>query len=458
MRRRQLPGLSGLAKGLATGKTSSEALVEACIANAKDSDGEGERVFTRLNEDSAKAAARAYDTLRAAGQSVYPFAGIPISVKDLFDVAGEITSAGTKVFADDAPATHDAPVMRRLRQSGFIFIGRTNMTELAYSGLGMNPHYGTPLNPHDRDSRRIPGGSSSGAAVSVTDQMAMAGIGTDTGGSCRIPAALCGLVGFKPTASSIGMKGIKPLSKTLDSVGSLAVDVASVSALHMIMSGQRRPDREPIDLKGLRLGLPQAVVLDDLDRQVAQDFDRALRIVSKAGARVIETPMSCWNAIAEMNALGGFAAAEAFAAYRSELLHHETDFDPRVAHRIQRGTEQTAADYIDLMQARSELIHQFHRAASDFDAVLFPTVPTVAPLLGPLEEDDILYGSTNLLMLRNSSTINMCDGCSVSIPMQTPDALPTGLTLAALNGKDGSLLAIAESVEGLVSVPFGTMH
>lgn len=448
--------LPALANALATKQTTSAALIEWSLANAGADTGEGSRVFTKLYSESSMALATVYDSMRAAGKQVPPFAGIPISIKDLFDREGEVTTAGSKVLAGSPPATQDAPVIHRLQQAGFIIVGRTNMTEFAYSGLGLNPHFGTPLNPVDREQRRVPGGSSSGAAISVTDGMAMAAIGTDTGGSCRIPAALCGLVGYKPTANTVDRSGVYPLSFSLDSVGSLATDVSSVSVLHKIMAQTNLGDDLQVDVRDLHCAVPQALVLDDMDSAVARDFERALKQLSTAGVRLTEVPMSCWHEIAQMNAKGGFTAAESYHQQRQRIATRREMFDPRVAVRIMRGKEQQAADYIDLLKARENLIEAFNQSVEAFDGIVFPTVPTVAPMLEPLELSDELYGRTNLLILRNSTTINLVDGCAISIPMNEPGTLPSGITLAAAGGRDKKLLSIAVAIEAILkSMPSG---
>src|SRR5438132_1011923 len=220
-----MPSLAQVKAELAGGG-KSRGLVEQCLARISDQSGEGGRVFLKIHAADALAAADFYDRRRAHGAAPSPFAGIPVSIKDLFDIAGDVTTAGSVALRDAKAAEHDAPAVARLRAAGFIPVGRTNMTEFAFSGIGINPHYGTPLSPYDRSSGRIPGGSSSGAAVSISDGMALGALGTDTGGSCRIPAAFCGIVGFKPTASRVPTQGAFPLSASLDSLGTLAPTVA----------------------------------------------------------------------------------------------------------------------------------------------------------------------------------------------------------------------------------------
>src|SRR6201993_1929278 len=216
------PTLASLAADLASGATSARKLVEECIARIADPAGEGQRAFIHVDRDAALEAADAMDRLRKANAAPSRFAGIPVSIKDLFDIKGQVTRAGSRALEDSAPAEADAPVVARLRAAGFVVIGRTNITEFAYSGIGINPHYGTPKSAYNRSVGHVPGGSSSGAAVSIADGMAFGALGTDTGGSCRIPAALCGVVGFKPTAHRVPTAGAFPLSTSLDSIGPLA--------------------------------------------------------------------------------------------------------------------------------------------------------------------------------------------------------------------------------------------
>src|SRR5215472_3588912 len=282
--------LAQSARDLATG-TSSRSLVEECLARVLDVTGEGKRAFLKVHADQALAAADYVDTLRRYGTAPSPFAGIPISVKDLFDVAGDVTTAGSVILRDAPPAQHDAPAIARLRAAGFIAIGRTSMTEFAFSGLGINPHYDTPRNPYDRAAARIPGGSSSGAAVSVTDGMAFGAIGTDTGGSCRIPAALCGIVGFKPTAHRVPTQGAFPLSTSLDSIGPLAATVECCAVVDAVLAGEPSVDLAPFPLAGLRMAVPQTLVLEGVEPAVARAFEAALAALRKAGARIVDIPL-----------------------------------------------------------------------------------------------------------------------------------------------------------------------
>jgi aspartyl-tRNA(Asn)/glutamyl-tRNA(Gln) amidotransferase subunit A len=439
------------AEALASGRSTSQQMVQEALDRIAEPGGEGSRAFVKVHAEAALTAASAFDALRRAGLAPSAFAGIPISTKDLFDLAGQPTAAGSRVLADASPATVDALAISRLKAAGFVVVGRTNMTEFAFSGLGLNPHYGTPANPYDRAHRRIPGGSSSGAAISVTDGMAAAGIGSDTGGSCRIPAALCGITGYKPTASSVPPDGVLPLSTTLDSIGSLANSVACCRILHAIMSDSPSRPLIATDISGLRIAVPQTVALDGLDDHVAEAFDRTLKRLSDAGAHVSMIAMSEFGEVAGLNAKGGFAASEAYAWHRKLVEECGDGYDPRVRMRILRGKQQDAADYIDLMKARRDLVVRMNRAARPFDVLAMPTVPLIAPAIAPLEADDDLFTRVNLAMLRNPTLINVMDGCSISIPMQRKGEAPAGLMLSAAGGLDETLFAHATAIERLLA-------
>jgi aspartyl-tRNA(Asn)/glutamyl-tRNA(Gln) amidotransferase subunit A len=436
-----------LAGELDARNTSSQALVEDALTRIADPAGEGARVFLRTRRESALAEARASDALRAHGIVPSPLAGIPVSVKDLFDLAGDITRAGSRVLADAAPAKADALVVRRLRAAGAIIIGRTNMVEFAFSGLGLNPHYGTPKNPWDRATGRIPGGSSSGAAVSVSDGMAAMGLGTDTGGSVRIPAALCGLTGFKPSARRIPTDGTYPLSSSLDSIGPIAHSVACCALVDSILAGAPPQPPQALPLKGLRLGVVQDYVLEGLDSAVAAAFDQALGRLSRAGARVSALRFEALRRLPQINQKGGLVVAEAYALHRELIARRGADYDPRVVSRTLRGADVSAADYIDVLAQRAAMIAESARVAAPCDALLMPTVMTVAPAIAPLETDEQLYGRSNAAMLRNTSVVNFLDGCALSIPCHEPGTAPVGLMIVGQSGEDRRLLAVGLALE-----------
>ena len=451
--------LRALAEALRTGRTSSVELVRSALAAIDAPDGEGARAFLLVDRAGTMTAAEEADRRRRAGAEVSPFCGIPVSVKDLFDVRGQVTRAGSRLLEDHAPATVDAVVVERLRNAGLVLIGRTNMTEFAYSGLGLNPHYGTPLNPWQRNAGRIPGGSSSGAAVSVADGMAAAAIGTDTGGSCRIPAAMCGIVGFKPTASRIPRQGVLPLSETLDSVGPLAKSVDCCAILHGIMGGMDgfAATRERLSQIGPRLGNTTLGVLrryatDDVEAPVAAAFEQALRRLQKHGVRLVDVPLPELERLPEINAKGGFAAAEAFAWHRRDLAEHPELYDPRVRSRMVLGAQQSAADYIDLVRQRRDFIATAMAAMRGIDALVYPTVPMLAPRLADCQDDDE-YQRLNRLALRNPSLANFLDACAISLPVHEPGSAPVGVNLLARGNEDETLLALAASAEAALQPP-----
>ncbi|GAB3538658.1 amidase [Noviherbaspirillum agri] len=368
---------------------------------------------------------------------------MPVSVKDLFDTAGESTWAGSVVLKSAPPALADAPAVQRLREAGAAIIGKTNMTEFAFSGVGLNPHFGTPANPADQAVARIPGGSSSGAAVSVAAGMCVAGLGSDTGGSIRIPAALCGLVGFKPTARRVPTTGAIPLSTTLDSIGAITRSVDDCILIDSIIADEPLsiPD---LPVRDLRLAVPQTLMLDALEPHVAASFSSALSRLSKAGARISDAPFTM---LAESAALNKFSGAEAFAWHRRLLAAHESSYDPRVAKRIMLGAVMSAADYIDLHRARRDWISRMEKEMERFDALLMPTVPIVAPPIAELEASDDTFFKVNAQLLRNPSTINLLDGCAVSLPCHAAGTLPVGLMIAGAAMTDHHVLAIARAIE-----------
>lgn len=444
------PRLSELAESLEAGATSSYELVEACLARIDDEDGEGSRTFTEVDRDGALRAACAMDRLRSVNAAPSSFAGIPISIKDLFDIRGQVTRAGSAVLADAAPADADAPAVERLRRIGFVLIGRTNMTEFAYSGLGLNPHYGTPANGWDRATRRIPGGSSSGAAISVLDGMAHGALGTDTGGSCRIPAAFNGLVGFKPTAARVPLGGAVPLSKSLDSIGPIARSVECCAIMDAILAGEPVRALEDRSPKGLRFLVPTNIVFDDIDETVAHTFDNALKALSAAGVSLERAKVPEFDDIAAINAKGGFTAPESFALHRPLLTAKRDGYDPHVAIRIARGEHVSAADYIDAIALRAALIDKVRARLSTCDAMIMPTVPLVAPRIADLD-DDATFTRINLLALRNPTLINMIDGCAISVPIHRPGDAPVGLMIAGPANADRRILGIAHGLEQLFS-------
>ena len=445
------PTLASLAADLDSGATSARKLVEQCLAKIADPAGEGQRVFIHVDKDAALDAADAMDRLRKAKAAPSPFAGIPVSIKDLFDVKGQVTRAGSRALEDSAPADADATVVARLRRAGFIVIGRTNMTEFAYSGIGINPHYGTPKSAWNRSVGHVPGGSSSGAAVSIADQMAFGALGTDTGGSCRIPAAFNSIVGFKPTQRRVPLDGGVPLSFSLDSFGPLARSVACCAVLDAVLADEPVQPLQPRAVKGMRLAVPTTVALDDLDEAVAKTFERALEALSRAGALIERIEVPEFHDVGVMNAKGGFAAAESYAWHRYLLTSKGDVYDPRVSLRIQRGEGISAADYIDILNARRSFIARTEARIAPYDALVLPTTANTPPVIADLA-DDKAFTLQNLRALRNCTLINVLDGCAISLPANREGEVPVGLMLAAAGGSDRRILELAAGMETIIRV------
>jgi aspartyl-tRNA(Asn)/glutamyl-tRNA(Gln) amidotransferase subunit A len=445
------PTLASLAADLESGRTSARKLVDECLARIADPSGEGARAFIHVDAEAAIEAAEAMDRLREVKAEPSRYAGIPVSIKDLFDIKGQVTRAGSRALEDSAPAEADAPVVARLRRAGFVVIGRTNMTEFAYSGIGINPHYGTPKGAWRRSVGHVPGGSSSGAAVSVVDAMAYGALGTDTGGSCRIPAAYNGIVGFKPTQRRVPLDGGVPLSFTLDSFGPLARTVGCCAVLDAVLADEPVVPLQPRPIKGMRLAVPTTVVLDELEDDVARTFERALETLSRQGALIERIEVPEFLDIGVMNTKGGFAAAESYAWHRYLIVSHGDVYDPRVCMRIVRGESISAADYIDLLDSRRSLIARTEVRIAPYDALVLPTTAITPPRIADLA-DDKAFTKANLLSLRNCSLINMIDGCAISLPCHREGEVPVGLMLAASGGSDRRIFELAAAMEGVIRV------
>jgi aspartyl-tRNA(Asn)/glutamyl-tRNA(Gln) amidotransferase subunit A len=445
------PTLAALADDLDSGRTTARKLVDACLVRIADTSGEGIRTFIHVDAEAAIEAAEAMDRLRKVKAAPSPFAGIPVSIKDLFDIKGQVTRAGSRALEDSAPAEADAPVVARLRHAGFIVIGRTNMTEFAYSGIGINPHFGTPKGAWQRSIGHVPGGSSSGAAVSVVDGMAHGALGTDTGGSCRIPAAFNGIVGFKPTQRRVPLDGGVPLSFSLDSFGPLARTVGCCAVLDAILANETFVPLQPRPIKGMRLAVPTTVALDELEDTVARTFERALETLSRQGALIERIEVPEFHDVAPMSAKGGFAAAESYAWHRYLIVSHGDVYDPRVCMRILRGEAISAADYIDMLGARRSLIARTEKRIAPYDALILPTTANTPPRIADLT-DDKTFTAQNLLALRNCTLINLIDGCAISLPCHREGEVPVGLMLAAAGGSDRRIFELAAGVEGVIRV------
>ena len=421
--------------------------LELALFRIAEPDGQGSRTCLTVYHDAARAAADAADARAALGVSLGPLDGAIVSIKDLFDVAGEPTRAGSKILAEEAePAAADAAIVRRLRAGGAVIVAKTNMTEFAFSGIGANPHFGTPGNPWDR--ARVPGGSSAGAPVAVADGMCEISIGTDTGGSVRIPASLCGLVGFKPSRQRVPTDGAFPLSYSLDSVGPIARSVADCAKADAVMAGEHFSPLEPVSLAGLRFGIAEGLPLDRLDPAVAAAFDAAIKRLDGAGVRISRESLSMFDDMSAVNAKGGISPPEACAIHRDRLNRRAKDIDPNVLARIERGCAVSAADYVDMVRERGRLVRAMDARLAGLDVLLMPTTSIVAPTIAEVADPKV-FAARNAALLRNTAAINFFDLCAVSLPLPVAPALPVGLMLIARNGQDHRLLHVAAATEQL---------
>jgi aspartyl-tRNA(Asn)/glutamyl-tRNA(Gln) amidotransferase subunit A len=442
-----------LREQLDRGEVTSRELCDEALARIDDPAGEGARAFTEVYHAEARDAAVAADLQRRAGFVASPLAGLPVSVKDLFDIAGRQTRAGSVVLDGAPPATADATIVARLRRAGAVIVGKTNMTEFAYSGLGINPQYGTPRSPYDRATGRIPGGSSSGAAVSVSDGMAVMGIGTDTGGSVRIPSAFCGLTGFKPTARRVPLAGAYPLSFTLDSIGPLARSVACCATVDAVLAGDAPAALRARPPRGLRLLAPVNHVRVALDETVTAAFEAALGTLRAAGATIDEQPLAAFERLPALQGKLNISAAEAYWWHRTMLANDEARYDPEIARRIHGGEAITAAEYIDLLRGRAAYIEAFAAETDAYDALLWPTVAIVPPAIASLTGDAETYARINALVLRNTSAVNVLDGCALSLPLAAAGGAPAGLMVVGRRGEDAGLLRIGAGLEAALATP-----
>lgn len=439
-----LPDLQLTLERLKSGLTSSSEEIERAVAAAKSP--ANQHTFIKPLFDEARV------TVSNPAVSNLPLAGLSVSVKDLFDLQGQSTAAGSRILGQAPVAAHDAVAISRLRDAGASIIGRTNMSEFAFSGVGINPHYGTPRNAAWSDQARIPGGSSSGAAVSVATGAAFIGLGSDTGGSIRIPAALNGIVGFKCTARRVPLEGTLPLSFTLDTVCALTRSVTDAILAHEILSA-RKVIRQAKPLAAMRLAVPHSVMLEAMEPPVALAFENSLKKLRRTGAQVDEIGLAELSELDSMQAQGSFSPAESYAWHRHLIGTQSANYDPRVLVRILRGKNMSSSDYIDLLLARRHWITKMESALHGYDGLLSPTVPIIAPLISdvaPGAERDEAFFKINSLLLRNTSAINMLDGCAISIPCQTGDAAPVGLMVWHCAMRDDSVLSLALAIEKLL--------
>lgn len=427
--------------------TPARERLEQALARIADPNGEGSRSCLTVYAEPARAAAEAADARTRAGKVLGPLDGAIVSIKDLFDVKGEVTRAGSRVVAEEGkPATADAPVVTRLRAAGAVIVAKTNMSEFAFSGVGANPHYGTPGNPTDRS--RVPGGSTSGGAVAVADGMCEIAIGSDTGGSTRIPAALCGIVGWKPSRQRVPTEGAFPLSSTLDSIGPMAGSVAACAAADAVMAGETPRPIETASVAGLKLGVVTGMPFEGIDGTIGGAWEAAVRRLGQAGAMLSDESIALIDEMIAVNSKGGFAPPEAFAIHRDRLKRRGQDVDQNIRMRIERGGAVTPAVYAEMQRERARLIPAMDARMSGLDALILPTTPIVAPKLAEVATPET-FGQKNMLLLRNTAMINFFDLCAISLPLPPSTGLAAGLMLVARNGQDRHLFNIAARIEQL---------
>ncbi len=444
-----MPGLRAIATALRNGETTSTSLVEQALELADRSSA----VFTAINPGLLKLAAT-IDRARQKSSSHSPLAGIPIALKDLFNVRNECTLAGSIVRKHYAqPEAQDAEVVAPLRAAGLLFLGRTNMSEFAFSGIGKNPHYGTPLSIWDRETGRLPGGSSSGSAVAVAEGIVAAALGSDTAGSCRIPAAFNGVVGVKPSHGRMSLNGIFPLSPTLDAPGPLAVDVDSCFILDQLMSGRLPPSNtlpvlQPAELKTMNLLIPGARVMEDLDDEVRVAFERSVEALGATGVSIHETPMPVLDHCDDFFLERPIVVYEVWLHHREMLEQHLEEYDPFVGLRMSAGAEISAEEQQRRYRERGQIVETFNKQFESLqvDALLYPSVACIPPTIAETDDEDNAR-RVNLRCLRNTATVNYFDGCSISLPCHRPGEPPVGLMLSATNGSDESLYQVAAAIE-----------
>lgn len=429
-----------------TRPSAQERLAEA-LARIDDPAGEGARAVLTVYRDAAQAAAESSDARTRTGTPLGPFDGTIVTVKDLFDVAGEVTRAGSKLLASEGQvAARDAAIVRRLRAAGAVIVGKTNMSEFAFTGVGANPHYGTPGNPADR--ARAPGGSSSGAGVAVADRMCEIAIGSDTGGSVRIPAALCGVIGFKPSKQRVSTEGALPLSYSLDSIGPLAHSVAQCAAADAVLAGEEPWTLDAAPLAGLRFGVAQGLPLENLDDTVGRRFPEALDRLEKAGVRLTYEKLPLFEDMIALQSRASILVAEAYSVHSERMKARSAEVDPIVAGRLSKGADIAAHDYIRAMRDRAALVAAMDERLRDIDVLVLPATAIVAPRLDELGEPRA-FMQRNAMLLRNTTIGNFFDLTGISLPLPRDGHLPVGLMLLARNGHDRALLRIAAAVERL---------
>lgn len=441
---------AGIALAYRSGEAKPVELVECVlerIAKAK-----GDNIFITVSAARARSEAKKAQGRYEVGAPLSPLDGVPIAWKDLFDVAGTPTTAGSKLFSGGPAKTSDHSSVANATAAGMVSVGKLNMSELAYSGLGLNPHYGTPVNPNDRKTLRSPGGSSSGCGAAVAAKLVPSAVGSDTGGSVRIPAAFNGVVGFKTSTGRIDATGLVPLARSYDTIGPFARSVEDCIMLDMVLRGAGSTPVRRGDLSSLSVLAPQNVVLDEAEEAVAENFERSLDALARAGVSVRRERVETLDEILEMNArYGTLTAAEAYNEYRDIVDSDRVEaIDRRVTKRIMDGKNMSANDLLSIQRGRRRLIPEFH-AQLGSALLVMPTTPITAPEVAPLEASDETFHRINLRTLRNTMLGNILDLCGVAMPNgSNANGMPTSLLVSAGHGDDERLLGYALEIERIV--------
>ena len=434
-----------------SGHLDPRTLAEETLDMIREEDDQA--IFVGLTAARAMAEAEAASKRIREGRSCGVLDGIPVAWKDLFDLEGMATTAGSTVLAENAATSRDADVVKALQQAGMVSLGRTNMSEFAFSGLGINPHYGTPRNPASTDGHRLPGGSSSGAGVAVAAGLVPVAIGTDTGGSVRIPAAFNGVVGYKASRGRYSMRGVYPLAKSLDSLGPLTRTVQDAVWVDAAMRGRTVADLQSASLSGLSLVVPETVFFDGIEAGVAAAFEQAVERLARAGASVRRQAFPVFSELFDLiKEKGALVTAEAFALHKARLEGVDaTRMDPRVVARTRLGANISMPDYIAILEARERMTAAFSGMIGRDELLVSPTLPHVAAKVAPLLQDDDAFLAMNAKTLRNTQIGNFLDHCGVSIPCGVGEAgMPVGLLLSGLHGADDRVLGVAMAAEKIV--------
>ena len=442
---------AGVGRALHAGDVCPVDLAEHALQKIEN--GAVPHAFIGLTRERAIAQAQAAKARIAAGRPASALDGVPIAIKDLIDLKGEITTFASDLYRNNPPADADASCAAGLDRAGLVFIGKTNLTEFAFSGLGLNPHFGTPANPHDPTIPRAPGGSSSGSAVAVAAGVVPCAIGSDTGGSVRVPSSFNGLTGYKTSEGRIDKQGVAPLSVTLDTIGPMARSVEDCVLLDMAMRGAATSCVRHEDIATLHAFVPETFVTEDLDAAVSENFETAIAALEKAGARIDRSPCPIFSEIDALNrTIGGLSSAEAYNTYAQIVDGPDaTRVDRRVIARMRPGKDMSARDILVIQQARTRMQQQMTTLLAG-RMMLMPTTPNTAPEIAPLEADDTVFAKTNMRGLRNTLMGNFLDTPGVAMPTgKDKNDLPTSILISTTARDDERMLGFALAVERTIA-------